>query len=147
MNSIASFKMGSSYFFDNMEGYVIKDRDELHIMDEFIFPDTNVVKFKNGVNDIFMYRNMSKDEFIKDTLESGVNMRIGKFLIPEFCEYIGFEIKDYEKLKDMFENIESRHHYEILIRDAYIQNNSFTLTDEQRQYIYEDYLKHKNDTD
>lgn len=97
----------------------------------------------NG-EDVFFYRNMSKEGFIKDTIESNVPMRVGKFLIPEFCEYIGFEISDYDKLKPMFDKLDDKHRYEIIIRDAYIENGSFTLTDEQRLKAYEEYKRERN---
>ena len=139
MKSIKQFKIGSSVFFNSFDDFCSSDNDELHIMDSFITSKTNVLNLKSEDKDIFFYRNMSKDEFIIDAIESNVPMRVGKFLVPEFCEYIGFTIQDYEQLEDMFNNLDTKHRYEKSIRDAYIQNNAFILTDEQRLSIYEEY--------
>lgn len=139
MKSIKQFKIGSSVFFNSFDDFCSSDNDELHIMDSFITDKTNVLNLKSEDKDIFFYRNMSKDEFIRDAIESNVPMRVGKFLVPEFCEYIGFTIQDYEQLEDMFNNLDTKHRYEKSIRDAYIQNNAFILTDEQRLSIYEEY--------
>ena len=57
-------------------------------------------------------------------------MRVGKFIVPEFCEYIGFEIKDYELLKPIFDKLDDKHKYEKVIMESYIENNSFTLTED-----------------
>ena len=139
MKLIVEFPIGSSVFFSNYEDYTAKDNDKLCIMDNFPIKDTNVLNLKQNGDDVFFYKNMSKDEFIKDTIDSKVPMRVGKFLSPEFCKYIGFEISDYAKLNEVFNNLDDRHQYEKIIRDAYIENNSFTLTDEQRLKAYEEY--------
>lgn len=139
MKPMLEFKIGSSVFFSDYEDYIAKDNDKLCIMDNFPIKDTNVLNLKQNGDDVFFYKNMSKDEFIKDTIDSKVPMRVGKFLSPEFCKYIGFEISDYAKLNEVFNNLDDRHQYEKIIRDAYIENNSFTLTDEQRLKAYEEY--------
>ena len=99
------------------------------------------MKFRDKNEDVFLYRNINKDEFIKDALTSGVPMRAGKFLVPEFVEYIGFNIEDLKVLKPMFEQMDDKHKYETVIYDSYIENNSFTLTDAQRDRAYEEYKK------
>ena len=135
--------MGSSIFFNCFDDYTAKDADKLCIMDTFIVKGTNVLNMKLKGDDVFFFRNMNKEEFINDTIDSNVPMRVGKFLVPEFCKYIGFEISDYDKLKDMFDKLDEKHRYEIIIRDAYIENGSFTLTDEQRMRAYEEYKKER----
>jgi hypothetical protein len=140
MKEKIKFKMGSSYFFSSFEDYKVKDTDILCIMDGY--SDTiksNVLNMKLNGEDVFFYRDLDKSGFIKDTIESKVPMRVGKFLIPEFCKYIGFTIDDYELLKDVFDSLDEKHSYEKLIRDAYIENGDFVLTDEQRKRAYEEY--------
>ena len=109
-------------------------------MDSFL-PGKNCLRMsvKERGEDVFMYRNLSKDEFINDTLNSGVPMKAGKFLVPEFIEYIGLEIDDLLKLKDMFENMDKEHKYETIIYNAYVKNKSFTLTSSQRSKAYKEY--------
>jgi hypothetical protein len=144
MKSIAKFKIGSSYFFNKFDDYIQKDVDELHIMDSFV-NRTNVLNFKGGNSDIFFYRNMEKEEFINDILDSKVIMRIGKFLIPEFCKYIGFTIDDLKSIRYLFDEIDDKHKYEQLICDYYLENNDFSLTEEQLGRVYEFYKKERED--
>lgn len=145
MKPIVKIKIGSSVFFNGISGYKPSDSDWLAIVDTF-FPNKIMMNMKIKGDDIFLYRNgLSKEEFIKDTIDSNVPMRVGKFLIPEFCEYIGFEISDYDKLKSMFDNLDEKHRYEIIIRDSYIENGGFFLTDEQRLRAYEEYKRERPD--
>ena len=97
------------------------------------------MKVKERGEDVFMYRNLNKEEFIMDTLNSGVPMKAGKFLVPEFVEYIGLEIDDLTRLKDMFENMDKEHKYETIIYNAYVKNKSFALKDSQRSRAYKEY--------
>lgn len=140
MKSIKEITIGSSVFFSNYKDFNPKDKDILVIMDSFL-PGKNCLRMsvKERGEDVFMYRNLSKDEFINDTLNSGVPMKAGKFLVPEFIEYIGLEIDDLLKLKDMFENMDKEHKYETIIYNAYVKNKSFTLTSSQRSKAYKEY--------
>lgn len=146
MKEIARFNMGSKYFFDKMDEYVSKDNDILVIMDDWKLTKTNVLNLKDKKKglDVFFYKNMSKDEFIEDTLESNVPMRCGKFLIKEFCDYIGFNIEDLEKLDSVFENMDQKHIYEVYIYNCFLDNGKFELTDQQRKEAYEIYKDCKN---
>lgn len=145
MKPIKQFIIGSTYFFNIYSDYQCKDIDELCIMDSFPLKiKTNVLNMKKNNKDVFFYRNMDKDGFINDTLESNVSMRVGKFLIPEFCEFIGFTIDDLKTFNDIFNKIDDKHKYEKLIYDSYVQNGDFVLTDEQRLKAYEEYKKARN---
>lgn len=139
-----TIRIGSSVFFSKFTDYKIKDIDEMVIQNKWLPDRICVLNFKKDNKDVFIWSPLSKEEFIKDTIDSNVAMRVGKFIIPEFCNYIGFEISEYEKLKDVFDNLDEKHRYEIIIRDAYIENNSFTLTDEQRMEAYQEYKKERN---
>ena len=134
--------MGSSYFFDRYDDYKIKDNDELHIVDEFIFPNRVCMNMKlfDG-NDIFIFKNTDKQEYINDVYESGVNMKVGKFLIPEFNKYINFTIDDLKSLQPIFDNMDEKHTYERVIFESYLKNGDFFLTDEQRRKAYEEYKR------
>ena len=140
MTPIRTFIIGSSAFFSGMEGYVPKDIDELNIMDEFPFY-FNVLNGRKNGRDVFFYRNMNKEDFIKDTLKSGVTLRAGKFLVPEFAEYLGMTIRDLRKLHSFFNRMDEKHRYEGVIYRAYLENGDFYLTDEQRQAAYDEYKK------
>ena len=142
MKTIQKFKMGSSYFFDRYDDYKIKDNDELHIVDEFIFPNRVCMNMKlfDG-NDIFIFKNTDKQEYINDVYESGVNMKVGKFLISEFNKYINFTIDDLKSLQPIFDNMDEKHTYERVIFESYLKNGDFFLTDEQRMEAYKEYKR------
>jgi hypothetical protein len=66
-------------------------------------------------------------------------MVLGKFLIPEFNEKIGFTIEDLPRMKPLIEKLDDKHKYEELIFNSYIKNNAFTLTSRQREQAYKSY--------
>ena len=68
-------------------------------------------------------------------------MVIGKFLVPEFCDAIGFTIEDLPKLEVLVTRLDEKHLYEKIIYDSYIENNAFVLTDRQRDQAYKSYLE------
>ena len=140
MKPIKQFQMGSTYFFSNYPDYKLKDYDELCIMDMFPF-DSNAMNVKLKDKDLLLFRDIPKSGYINDLIESKTPMKIGKFLIPEFCSYIGFTIEDLKSILHIFENMDSKHSYEKIIADAYIENNGFFLTDEQRDLAYAEYKK------
>lgn len=146
MKPILTFEIGSSYFFKNYEDYNQKDKDELCIMDRFPdFIKTSVLNMKKDGNDVFFYRDMGKDEFLKETLESGVPMKVGKFLIPEFSEHLGVTIEDLKILESLFDSLDDKHSYEKIIYNAYLENGRFWLTKEQLDNAYSDYKKKRPD--
>lgn len=140
MKTIKKIIIGSSVFFSEYEDYKSKDKDVIAIMDTFI-PHKNSLNMKIKCEDVFLYRNMDKQRFIQDAFASGVPMRAGKFLVPEFAEYIGLDINDLRRLAPLFDQMDDAHKYEKIIFDAYMENGSFTLTDEQRNAAYEEYKK------
>ena len=146
MKPILTYKIGSSYFFKDYEDYCQKDNDELCIMDRFPdFIKTNVLNMKKDGDDVFFYRDMGKDEFLKETLESGVPMKVGKFLIPEFSEHLGVTIEDLKILESLFDSLDDKHSYEKIIYNAYLENGGFWLTKEQLDNAYSDYKKKRPD--
>lgn len=89
---------------------------------------------------LFKWRKMSADEFVEYTLNSKLPMEIGKFLIPEIVEYLGFTIDHLERLRPVVERLDRKHLYEKVIFEAYIKNGGFWLTREDRDRAYEEYL-------
>lgn len=144
MKTIKKFDIGSNVFFKNIfSDYTPKDYDELHIMDFWIIPETNVLNEEEDNKDIFYFKNMTKDEFIDDTLNCPTPMRVGKFLVPEFVEYLQFTIDDLKRLKPQFDKLDNKHKYEKIIYDAYIENNAFILTEKQLQDAYNEYRRYR----
>lgn len=141
MKPIVAFKMGSGYFFSCFDDYKVKDIDELCIMDTFPDIKTNVLNMKMNGKDVFFYRNMDKYGFISDVRDTKVPMKAGKFLIPEFNEFIGLTIDDLALLKDVFSKMDDKHSYEKIIFNSYLENGGFYLTDKQKERAYEEYKK------
>ena len=123
--------VGSYYFFNEYSDYKSHDKD-------YIILIKNPIDFKNVVHingkndDIFFYRKMNKDEFIQYTLNGNTPMEVGKFTI-----------EDLYKLEECIKKIDEKHLYEKIIYYSYIQNNSFTLTKEQRDLAYKEYKKYR----
>ena len=140
MKTIKQFDIGSSVFFSMYEDYNSKDKDVLLIVDRII-GGKDCMNAKIKKDDVFLYRIMSKEEFIKSTIDSGVYMKAGKFLVPEFANWLGITIDDLRIFDDLFEHIDKKHSYETLIYKFYIENNGFWLSQTQRDLAYEEYKK------
>ena len=134
------FLVGSQYFFKRYDDYVVHDLDKLCILAEQTKFNTTFV-WKKKKEDVLFCPKMTKDGYIKSDLKSNQPIKVGKYLIPEFAEYIGLTIDGLKKLKPLIEGLDDKHKYEKVIYEAYISNNSFTLTDEQRNAAYEEYKR------
>ena len=100
-------------------------------------------------NDIchFYYRNTSVKNIISYITATNGKMLCASLLIKDFAEYIGLtitELKTNETLKILFETMPPKWQYINCVYKLYIENNGFYLTDEQRKYVYEIYLKERN---
>jgi len=131
--------VGSSAFFNEIEGFQPKDRDYVILVSNPVgFTYARQTSFSDKYC-LFEWKKMSVDEFIKHTLDTKLPMTAGKFLIPEFNKQIGFTITDLKRLEPVFERIDKKHTYEKIIFDAYIENNDFVLTDDQLAAAYTSY--------
>lgn len=142
VKTIKKFIIGSRAFFSGIKGYAPKDKDELCIIDYPIFGDNVMYSRRNGY-DIFMIYNYGKEKLIEQCIKINVPLGVGKFLVPEFAEYINMNIDDLKQLESLLNNIDEKHSYEKIIYNAYIENGSFTLTDEQRMMAYNKYMEYK----
>lgn len=129
--------VGSTYFFGDYPDFKSKDKDFVKLVDspeEFKY-----FRQTSGSYCLFEWKRMSVSEFIEYSLNQGVAILVGKFLVPEFVNEIGFKIEDLIKLKPLIDNLKKRHLYEKIIFDSYLENKAFALTDEQRLRAYENY--------
>ena len=134
------FTIGSTVFFKDMDGYVQKDHDVLCIVDNFKFNgNINSMHTMLAGDDLFIYRDMDKEGFIKDALDSNLPMRVGKFLCPEFSKYLEMTIEDLKRMESLMDNLDDKHKYEKDIYDAYIENGDFILTKDQLEKAYKTY--------
>lgn len=132
------FLMGSQYFFSCYEDFNSKDIDEIEIIETNDFKYIRQLTGKGRC--LFQLKKLNNvNDYIEYTLQSNIGMVIGKFLIPEFCEAIGFTINDLPRVKILVDKLDDKHKYEEIIYNSYIENNSFTLTDKQRENAYKSY--------
>ena len=138
------FRVGSQAFFSQYSNFTAGDTDYVEFEDK---PKLykNVMQFRKTDKSLclFKWRKMTADEFVEYTLRSKLPMELGKFLVPEVAEYLGFTIEHLQRLKPVAERLDEKHRYEKVIYDAYIQNDAFTLTDEQRLEAYMVYVAYK----
>lgn len=130
--------MGSCYFFSCYNDFKSKDIDEIEII------ETQDFKYQRQLTGqgrcLFqLNKQPSKEDYINCALQSSLGMVIGKFLVPEFCELIGFTWEDLRQLSPLVDKLDHKHMYEKIIYDSYIENESLTLTQEQRDKAYASY--------
>ena len=144
MNNIMKILIGSSVFFKEYSDF------NPHDIDYVLFEDCpQLYKIFAHINtkteDIFAYKQMSKDEFLEYESEhcQKAKMAVGKLLVPELVKYMNITIDDLKKFKFAIDEIQEKHSYEKIIYDAYIKNNDFILTYEQRDKAYQEYKKYR----
>ena len=125
------FKVGSAYFFKFYKDFIPNDIDEIEF-EENPKLYKNFMQFhkKDSSRCLFKWRKMSADEFVQYTLNTKLPMELGKFLVPEVNQYLGFTIEHLKQLSPIVDKLDERHSYEKIIFDSYILNNAFCLTDE-----------------
>lgn len=141
---MAKILMGSQYFFSCYEDFNSKDIDEIEII------PTNEFKWSRQITGqgrcSFQLKKLeSVEDYINHALESNLGMVIGKFLVPEFCEEIGMTVNDLPKLQPLLDKLDDKHKYEEIIYNSYIENNSFTLTNSQRERAYNSYKESRGE--
>ena len=137
------FLIGSKAFFSGFSDFVPMDTDYLVIYDE---PDFEVTKsYMDGNIHYVCWENYSKEKFIQMHHNIYNGKYIQKFLVPEFVEYLGFTIEDLKSLEFLLDRLDEQHNYCRTIYDAYIKNNSFTLTQEQLARAYEVYKEDRKE--
>ena len=136
------FLVGSAYFFKGLNNFTPKDIDYVIIEDNPKYYN-NTMTVRGRGQDIMFFKNRSKQDFIKMSLQSKLPMVVGKFLIPEFNQYIGFTLDDLKLLQPQFDKMDKKHLYEVFIYKCYLENNNFTLTQEQLKESFEIYKQNK----
>lgn len=136
--------VGSTYFFKGIKGFRAKDTDRVVLIESPVgFKDIRQTSGSGSC--LFEWRKMTADEFVAYALSKGPAMQLGKFLVPEFNEQIGFTIEHLKQLQPLVDKLDNRHKYEKIIYDAYIENNDFVLTEEQRNMAYQAYREVRQD--
>lgn len=132
--------VGSKYFFSRYSDFIPHDVDKLEIIETNEFKDIRYIRGK-GRCYFQLKKQQTKEDYINYALESNLGMVVGKFLVPEFCQEIGFTVNDLPRLKPLIDILDEKHKYEEIIYNAYLENNGFFLTQEQRDRAYTRYLQ------
>lgn len=133
-----SILVGSTYFFKGLEGFKSKDTDRVVLVD-------NPVGFKymrqssDGSKCTFEIARLPKEVLIEKALQTKTPMLLNRFLVPEFCNEIGFTVDDLEQLRPLCERMDEKHKYLNVIFDAYIKNKKFSLTKAQKEAAFKMY--------
>lgn len=136
------FLVGSNYFFSKYNDYILHDTDYVELLDNDVgnFYYEKRLYDKELHADIFQIKRFkTKEEQIEECILYDKPIAASAYLIPEIVNELNIEISDLKKLEIPIRRCFHKHHYIQVIYDFYIQNNSFTLTDEQRLIAYEDY--------
>ena len=134
------YKVGSQAFFSCYPDFTPSDLDELELEEApKLYKNFMQIRKKDGTRCIFKWHKKTADEFVEYSLRSKLPMEVGKFLVPEVAECIGFTIDHLKKLSPVFDRLDEKHAYERIIFDAYIDNGGFWLTQDQRDMAYQVY--------
>lgn len=136
--------VGSRAFFDGIPDFKPHDSDWVEFYDtsEVSFQYKNVLKA--GRDCVFQLVRRPKQQRIDYSLAHERPFSLCMFLVPRICEEFGMDLHDLELLRPMRENLNYRHLYLGIIFDAYMENGSMTLTDNQRTHAYIEYMKARN---
>lgn len=136
------FSVGSIAFFDRYPDFKPHDTDILKFVENSEFKNYRQISVFNNFC-IFEWRKMPKKELLDIHLQINCGIIVGKFLVPEVASYLGLTIEDLKTLKPLIDRLNEKHKYEEIIYNAYIKNNAFVLTDEQRLEAYNEYKKER----
>lgn len=92
-------------------------------------------------NCYFEWKYMTPEQFIQYHKSCNQGLFLGKFLVPEFVREIGFSIENLKELEFLLPYLDPKHEYEKIVFEAYLANNDFILTPDQRNLAYEVYKK------
>lgn len=132
--------VGSASFFAGMEGYN-GTPNYVQVIDE---PKPGCSKWwsKRG-EDTFEWVRHPKDVQLKKLASAGVVKRVAALLSPELASVFDVMVEDIQSLHHIWDRCEGKTAYYKVIADAYIENGSFTLTDDQRIAAYSVYLEER----
>lgn len=134
------FSVGSQAFFSAYPDFTPSDADvvEFEVAPK-LYKNFMQIRKKDKSRCIFKWRLMSADEFVDYTLTTKLPMEIGKFLVPEVARYVGITVDHLKKMTPVVERLDDKHAYERIIFDAYIANDGFWMTQDQRDLAYQSY--------
>lgn len=127
-----------------MPDYQGHDYDTLMILDKWPeYVEDTRFSCRKEKSDLFFLKEQNKEQYINEILqisEQTYASRVCHFMVPEFVNHIGLTIEDLKRVESVVRLLENtRHKWYCVIYDAYIKNNGFYLTEEQKQEAYNVY--------
>lgn len=128
---------GSSAFFKDIPGFVPNDTDILIWSDCLKYCESYRLVSLRGVEIFELNSTIAKEDLIELFVHSDNIIKYGIFFVPEFAQLIGLTIDDLKQIYSyVCTSFYGKYAYYNIIYDAYVENNSFTLTDEQLANVY-----------
>lgn len=144
VKTVKDFVIGSTYFFKEIDGFKTKDTDHFVITNNPINKNILISNVKLGNDDLIIVSQETSVEQLFDYSKNGNALTCGKWLIPEICEYYSVSFDDVKReLGYRFKQMDDLRKYEECIYNSYCENDSMTLTDEQRMKAFEIYKKYR----
>ena len=81
---------------------------------------------------------------IDNCIKSKDPIVVGKFLVPSVARDLGLTIDDLRRLEDTVSSLDELHTYEKIIFHAYLENNDFVLTEDQRVEAFNTYSNNRH---
>lgn len=145
------FLCGSNYFFSCYPDYVWHDYDYIMIREnnETSCDYQHAYDFDRHIDYWFWKRNTPEWHVNHILNEVRFPLDIGHFLIPEVNKELGITIEHIKPLAPILDELwgkaDNLYNYNKIIYDSYMENNSFTLTEEQRDRAYQVYKDARKD--
>lgn len=129
--------VGSRSFFGSMPYFNSKDTDYVRFEK---LPDGEIYQRLVGwKTDYFIFGTTDK-EVLLDFIEStGDYLHVAPFLSPAVCKIIGFRPEELPRIEKYVKLVPPKYRYYEKIYNAYVENDDFYLTEEQRAAAYKVY--------
>lgn len=135
---IRQILVGSRAFFGGCPNFHSKDTDYLVLVEKgngFQFFRQTSMSHKC----IFEFVRRPKQEMIDYALSHGAPMQIGKFLVKEVAEELGFTTDDLRQLRPLADKLDAKHEYERIIFNYITENGSWDIPTDVRDAAYKAY--------
>lgn len=133
-----TFITGSTAFFDKIEGFVSKDIDIIYLDKLSRIGMCKLISYPTHCS--FQYADLPKEKIIKYVLKHNIVGASVGFLVPDYAKHLNLTIDDIKTVYPLLEQLDEKHYYAKIIADAYVENNDFTLTEDQLLAAYNSYL-------
>lgn len=139
-------QVGSNYFFNGYyDDFKPHDNDFIEIIrDDDKMPIYSWYHDNNTSTCHFMYKDVDRAKLLKySVLNPNIQDRfiMASLSVKKFNEHFGITIPILKAIRHKIRILSDKHDYVIKAIDYYIENESFTLTKQQRDELYRMYKK------